>query len=172
MVEKEELNIDSEKLDIAWKVFQNNQELIRFADQKVGFLLVISGVLTSFVFESLSEIKALKLNGYISLGIFLVIFGFFILFSVKSLFARPSTKTGNNVPKLIYFGHIVKRKEAAEYHQDFWKTTEVELIKDLTYQIYEIACIAETKYKNYKIACWILGGQFLAFVNLMWRITQ
>lgn len=158
-------------LEEAWKIHQNIQELIRFADKKVGILLVISGVMTSFVFNSLSSLKTLGNPGYASLAIFLFAFGAFIFFSMKALFARLSCQDNKGVPQIIYFKNIANRVTANDYYQDLSALSEEEFLKDIAFQIYDIGVIADIKYLNYQISIWALGFQFLTFINIMWRVS-
>lgn len=146
--------IDPAKLDHAWNIFKNTQDMIKYADQKVHVLIVLGTLFTSFVLANLDKI--LK-SGEFEFGM-LIIFTLstiaFIFFALSAMFARSDTRTGNKIPKQIYFGHVASRKEPVEYFQEFQETEGISFLEDICYQIYEVSLIATKKFVNYR-NCWI-----------------
>jgi hypothetical protein len=150
-----------------WKIFNNQQDLIRLFDTKVNVLLVISGITTSFLLVNLKEIIETGAFGKILFGLFVVFFALFVVFALLTIFPRKPTKSGRSIPKLIYFKDIASRVEAKDYVEDFEKTTDKELQNDLYYQIYELASIVKLKSENYYKAWIFLILQFIVFTGVL-----
>ena len=104
-------------LDSAWRIYKDAQDLIKFADRKINILLIISGVMITFVFNQVGTIKASGDMAYVALAAFLVALSLFLLFSLLALFSRKEAKSGIGVSQLIFFGHIGSRKSADEYYE-------------------------------------------------------
>jgi Pycsar effector protein len=155
------------KNDPAWRIYLNLQNMIKMADQKVYMLLAFSGVMATIVFTKLGAISRDWLF-YAVLGFYLLALIFFMVFALQALLARSGVKTEGSVPRLIFFGHIAKRKNAQEYFKDFSRASEEEIFRDLTFQIYEIGVINHKKYSNYRIAWWGILFQFLGFLLIIW----
>ena len=168
---KQNSNTDTiELLEYGWRIYLNTQEMIKFADQKVNVLLVISGVMSSFVFNNIKNINEGDNWGYVLLFLFIISLIIFLIFGLLSIFSRKATKTGQRVPKLIYFGHIAQREEAIEYYESFKRVSSDDLFRDLCYQIYEVGVIAALKHSHYKGAWFSIGAQAVFFVLYMWKI--
>lgn len=160
------MNVDK-KIEHAWKLFLNNQEMIRFSDSKLRFLAVISGVLTSFVLVNLTSLAGDFWYGIFSVIIFCLSFLLFVIFALLSSFPRFASKTGNKIPKLIYYKHISDRIEPNEYITDFLNTSDEDHLKDILYQVYEVSGIASKKFKHYHNAWYALGIQIITFSSLL-----
>jgi len=158
------------KNDPAWRIYLNLQNMIKMADQKVYMLLAFSGVMASIVFNRLGTMHRDWIS-YAILLYYLLALIFFMVFALQALLARSGVKTEDPVPRLIFFGHIAKRKEAKEYYKDFSKASEEDIFRDLTYQIYEIGVITRKKYFNYRIAWWGILSQFIGFLLMIWITT-
>lgn len=150
-----------------WKIFNNQQDLIRLFDTKVNVLLVISGITTSFLLVNLKEILGLGMTGKVMFGLFVLFFACFVVFALLTIFPRKPTKSGKSIPKLIYFKDIASRVEAKDYVDDFEKTSDKELQNDLYYQIYELATIVKLKIANYFKAWIFLILQFIVFTVVL-----
>jgi hypothetical protein len=61
---------DNRKTDLGFKLLDNVQNLIKFADTKINVLLVISGVTTTFILTNFQGLFDLCLLSKIGLGIF------------------------------------------------------------------------------------------------------
>lgn len=156
-----------EKIDHLWNIYKNIQESIKFADQKIQILLVISGLFSAIVFEQLLENFCLSIFQKIFIGVYIIEFILFIVISLIALLARSDRATGSKIARLIYFNHIAERREANEYYDLVSNTEPLDIQKDLAYQIYEVSQIAKTKYKFYKIAWVILLFQIVSFLSLV-----
>lgn len=170
-MEKENLINDNNKsilLKNAWDIYNNNQNMIQFADKKVSVLLLINTIITSTLFNAF--FKQLNGNNKITF-LFLtyaICLGFFIFFCGGVFFPRPAKFSGEDVPKLIYFNHISKRKNPNEYYKDFLNTNIVKLLEDLIYQIYETSKIANAKYRYLYGAFISLVSQFIIFFLILY----
>jgi ABC-type multidrug transport system fused ATPase/permease subunit len=155
------------KIDHAWKLFNNNQDMIKFSDSKLRFLAVISGVLTSYILANFSTLFSLHWYGKLALLAFSVSFLFFVIFALLSSFPRFASKTGGQVPKLIYYKHISERVEANDFIHDFLSSSEEDQLKDILYQVYEISGIATKKFNYYNKSWYAIGCQVLTFSILL-----
>ena len=155
------------KIEYAWKLFQNNQEMIKFSDSKLRFLAIISGVLTSYILGNFLSLFNLRWYGKLTLLIFFIAFLSFVLFALLSSYPRFASKTGNKVPKLIYHKHVSERIEANDYISNFIETEDDKHLKDILYQVYEISGIATVKFKYYNKSWFSLGVQLVSFSLLL-----
>ena len=138
--------------------------MVKFADSKINFLLVISGVSTTYILANLKAIVNLGLHSQIFLLIFLLAFLLFIIFALLTIFPRYASNTGLSVPKLIYHHHISEREDAQKYLYDFKEAKEEELFDDILYQVYEVSKITDQKFKFYNISGIFIGIQLVTFV--------
>ncbi len=155
------------KIEIAWKIFLNNQEMIKLSESKLKFTSVISGVLVTYMFANFDEII---LNGqtlFILLILFFIFFIVFVFFALLSSLPRFASKTGNNVKKLIYYKHIREKVEASEYIDTFNNSTDEDHLRDILYQAYEVSGIADLKFKYYRYSWFALGFQLISFFSIL-----
>ena len=165
--QKGEAGCKEENIEFAWKIYLNTQDMIKIADRKISVLLVISGVMTTFIFTNANNIKSIGIYGNLAFSLFVVFFLVFLAFGLLTLYARKDTKTGDNAPKTIYFGQISERKEPYEYYKSLSEMDSAQRLLDLSYQIYEVSIIAGVKYRNCKRAWIALFFQTLCFVCLL-----
>lgn len=158
---------DDRKTDLAFKLLDNVQNLIKFADTKINVLLVISGVTTTFILTNFQCLYELCLISKIGLGLFFFSFLVFIVLSVLTISPRADKHTGNSASKIIYFGHIAKRVEAKDFIDDYSKLNENSFQHDLLYQIYENSKIADKKFSFYKMSMTALKFQIGLFFVLL-----
>lgn len=158
---------DNRKTDLAFKLLDNVQNLIKFADTKINVLLVISGVTTTFILTNFQTLYDLCLLSKIVLGLFFISFLIFLVFSILTIAPRPDKHTGNSVSKTIYFGHIAKRVEGKDFIDDYQKLEESAFQSDLLYQVYENSKIADRKFKFYKKSLIAIQVQLLIFFALL-----
>ena len=150
-----------------WKIFNNQQDLIRLFDTKVNVLLVISGITTSFLLVNLKDVLVTGIAGKIMFVLFVLFFACFVIFALLTIFPRKPSKSGNSIPKLIYFKDIASRVEAKDYVEDFENTSDKQLQNDLYYQIFELASIVKLKSANYYKAWIFLILQFVVFTIVL-----
>jgi hypothetical protein len=158
---------ENRKIDLAFKLLENVQNLIKFADTKINVLLVISGVTTSFVLTNFQELFDLCLISKIVLGLFFIAFLIFFIFSLLTIAPRKDNHTGNSVSKTIYFEHIASRIQVKDFINDYNKLDELCFQSDLLYQVFENSKIADNKFKFYKKGLIALQLQLLLFFILV-----
>lgn len=158
---------DNRKTDLAFKLLDNVQNLIKFADTKINVLLVISGVTTTFILSNFQGLFNLCLISKIALGLFFIMFLIFIVFSILTISPRKDNHTGNSVSKTIYFEHIASRIEVKDFINDYTKLDEPGFQSDLLYQVFENSKIADKKFKFYKKSLIALQVQLLLFFVLV-----
>ncbi len=111
--------------DYAWHIYQNIQEMIKLADQKVYVSSTVSLIIDTLVggiativvtdklkgvFDKIRNDQVLKWLIIILLIAFLCSTVWFIIGALLSLHARGASHDGGYVPNLIFFGHIAARK--------------------------------------------------------------
>ena len=156
-----------DSLGHAWRVFANTQEMIRYADQKVHVLIVLS---TLFVTAFLANLAAIThTTGWVAAVVWLFAGAtlLFLVFALGALFSRSDAKTGEAVPKLIYFGHVAAKAEASEYAQEFRELTSETALADVCYQIYEVSAIASKKFWYYQMSWIFLLIQAMSLLTLL-----
>jgi len=158
---------DNRKTDLAFKLLDNVQNLIKFADTKINVLLVISGVTTTFVLTNFKGLYDLCLFSKIVLGLFFIAFLVFVVLSLLTISPRNAKHTGNSVAKTIYFEHVAERVEVKDFIDDYTKLNEIGFQSDLLYQIFENSKIADKKFKYYKKSLVALQVQLFLFFVLV-----
>lgn len=164
MSEKLENNISD-----LWNIFNDKQSLIKYADQKVGFLVALNGIITSFLFSTFIDKESISKLDYILLGIFSLIFLVFIFTSVWIVFSRYSAQEDSKMKRMVFFGHISSNKNAKEFYNTVKDATTKDIFKDLSYQVYGLSVIAKKKFDLFRICCWLTFMQFLVFIVLLWQ---
>lgn len=155
------------KTDLALKLYESTQSLIRFADTKINVLSVINGIATSFVITNFQQIFSISLFSKIILILFFITFIVFVYFLLNTILPRGDKPTGDEGPQIIFFGHVSKRKSPEDFIKDFNSTNSEEFLDDLLKQIYESSKIATTKFANYKKSLITLQFQIFLFFILL-----
>jgi len=151
----------SMRLDYAHKCFTNMQELIRFMDQKAGFILAAVGILATAVGTLVGTVfigapansldTTLRLIGGAFFIAYLVV-GFVVVFVATGVFAAsPSRMRPNTTAPGLIFPLIVRDKFGAQeemYLQTLAQITPPAILHDYANQIMEIANIYRTKQKR------------------------
>jgi hypothetical protein len=158
---------ENRRTDLAFKVLDNVQNLIKFADTKINVLLVISGVTTTFVLTNFQGLYSQGIIPKTCLGLFFIAFLVFVILSVLTISPRSDKHSRESLPKTIYFGHIAKRVEAKDFIDDYLKLDEKTFMNDLLYQIFENSKIADKKFEFYKKSLIALNFQILLFFVLL-----
>ena len=158
---------ENRKTDLALKLLDNVQNLIKFADTKINVLLVISGVTTTFILTNFQGLFDLFIISKIALGLFFIAFLIFLVFSLLTIAPRKDNHTGNSVSKTIYFEHIASRIEVKDFINDYTKLDDQEFQSDILYQVFENSKIADKKFKFYKKSLFALQVQLFLFFILV-----
>ena len=155
------------KTDLALKLYESTQNLIRFADTKINVLSVINGIATSFVITNFQQLFTISLFSQVILILFFIAFIVFVYFLLNTILPRGDKSIGNTGSRIIFFGHISKRNSAEEFIKDFNGTDSDQFLDDLLQQIYESSKIAATKFSNYKKSLITLQIQIFLFFILL-----
>lgn len=155
------------KTDLALKLYESTQNLIRFADTKINVLSVINGIATSFVITNFQPLFVISLFSKFILILFFIAFIFFVYFLLNTILPRGDKITGEKGAQIVFFGHISRRKSPDEFIKDFNNTNSEEFLDDLLKQIYESSKIASTKFANYKKSLITLQIQVFLFFILL-----
>ncbi len=158
---------ENKKIDTAFKLLDNVQGLIKFADTKINVLLVISGVTTTFILTNFQNLCDLNSFSKIALGLFFLAFITFVTLSILTISPRADKHTGNSPAKVIYFKHVSARVEVKDFVEDFNKLTPESCITDILYQVYENSKIAEKKFAFYNKSLVVLQIQVVLFFVLI-----
>lgn len=157
-----------DKIEFAWKILQHNQDMIKFADSKVRFLLIVSGISTSYILVNLADFFSFPFLKQFMIGVFLVSFFFFLIFALLTIVPRYSTIIPSKmVPDVVFYQNIAERSSAEDYITDYSKSKEEDILRDVLNQVYVVSKIASDKFK-YNFRSWIcLGIQLISFIMIM-----
>ena len=155
------------KTDLAFKLLDNVQSLIKFADTKINVLLVISGVTTTFVLANFQLLFCSCLCSKFLLLLFFIAFFVFVILSLITISPRSDQHTGKSVQKIIYFEHVASRVEVKDFIEEYSKITEETFQSDLLYQVFENSKIADKKFKFYRRSLVAIQVQLFFFFLLI-----
>ena len=157
---------DLRRTDLAFKLLDNVQNLIKFADTKTVVLLVISGVTTTFVMTNFNDLFGLCVISKIVLVLFILSFLIFIWYSIKTISPQSDKHTTDSAKKLIYYGHIAKM-EVSDFIDKYSNISDKEFLDDILYQVYENSKIASNKFNYYKTSLIAIGFQIYFFFFIL-----
>lgn len=155
--------------DHAWKLYSSLQEMIRFADYKVYLLYMIAGVVLSLVFSEFKDLLALGLAFKILIALLVASSGFLILYSMKTMMPRASTKHIMKSQKLIYFLDIASQEDH-EFVQHFLELPTSSITEDVLVQIAILSDILKQKFYYLNKAMWSFYG--ILFIVLLIQIFK
>lgn len=158
---------DNKKIDTAFKLLDNVQGLIKFADSKINVLLLISGVTTTFILTNFQTLFDLNILSKITLGLFFLAFISFVILSLLAISPRTDKHTGDSPAKTIYFKHISKRIEVKDFIDAYNQLTPESCLTDILYQVYENSKIADKKFTYYNRSLRVLQLQIFIFFVLV-----
>lgn len=143
----------------AFHTLQFNQELVQFADNKAGTLIVINSLFIAAAQAVPGKSMIVMLaGGLVVLTAALAIFFCFSVVSTK--FVGPQAQRQD----LVFFAHIAKRASAEQYASDFFAVTGAVQVEDILRRVYVTATIAKRKFQAYSTAQSITGASFGAWV--------
>ncbi|MEK6495217.1 hypothetical protein [Myroides odoratimimus] len=145
-----------EKITYTLESFKNIQDLIKFADQKAGAILIIVGLIFNSIvkcFENqtiaIDNLSCLSFATFI-FGLISIVILFIILYFTIFEILRPrfATNYESDSCSTFYFEHIaVNTEKLKEKYSDI---KEDDMLKDILDQKIEIAKILTKKNKNLK----------------------
>lgn len=138
-----------DKIPYAIENFKNMQELIKFADQKAGAIIVVYGFILSMSYEvskSLMFCVPIKAN-VCMLGILTFAVGAVLLclivaqiyYILNSILKPRLANNYNHSDSCLYYFEHVAAKDKTEVMSCFANMDEATMISDISSQIYEVS---------------------------------
>jgi len=155
------------KTDIALKLYESTQTLIRFADTKINLLSVINGIATSFVITNFQQLFSINIISKLVIILFFITFILFVYYLLNTILPRSEKGLSKSGSQIVFFGHIAARNSADEFIKDFNNTDSETFLDDLLQQMYTSAKIATVKFNNYKKSLITLQFQIFFFFILL-----
>jgi len=155
------------KTDIALKLYESTQSLIRFADTKINVLSFVNGIATSFVITNFQQLYSISIFSKFIIVIFFLTFILFVYYLLNTILPRSDKSIGSVGSQIVFFGHIAGRKTAEDFIRDFNNTDSEAFLDDLLQQMYASAKIASIKFNNYKKGLITLQFQIFFFFILL-----
>ncbi len=153
-----------ELVDHYWGSISYVVELVRASEIKAGLILSFYGILLNFVFQSIEllvEQAATYQLLYVLLGLWFIVTGGSVYFSIKCFIPHIEAKYDKNV---FFFGDVISKfGSIKEFSKTFYHISldEVELFDQLGQQIYINSKIAAAKFRNVNRSIKLLAVQLV-----------
>jgi len=147
-----------DKINYALESFKNMQDLIKFADQKAGAILVVIGLIFTAFVQYLGNLT-FSFNGLTFIGVLTFMAGFATIICLSfviyySIFKILKPRFAKNYQEgelsTFYFEHI--SKESKNIHTKFETITNETMLKDILDQKIEVSNILNEKNQNLSIS--------------------
>ncbi len=159
--------------------YNNAQELIRFADTKIGVIVAFSSAIFIHGMDNFCLPYSLatqispcswEMLQIVLLGLFILATGGVFLTALDGMTARGAKKL-SPMPRLLF--PVGNHKDFELFKADIEKTEENHELDELTVQVYNIGLILEVKLKR---CCWaknmLVVQIFLwALIIAVWKLT-
>jgi hypothetical protein len=139
------------KIEYVKSCFDNVQQLIRFADQKVGAALVLAGIeitlfynLSKAALFALPELTFWTALSFMSGAVFIIAMAIVILLSILGVLRPRFAKTYKGQFSLYYFEHVATNTKQRMY-QSVRQLTPNRQLRELSDQLYETSRILHVK---------------------------
>ena len=159
------------KIEHAWHIYLNTQEIIKMADHKVHVLFILTIFVTTTVILKFDFILKQGVLYEILAVAFLIATTVFLTFALLALLSRYDIKSDTPGARLVFFRHIQQRGSAMEYARSFQDVTTEDALTDLCNQIYEVSVITQNKFKHYRFAVMALTAQIIIFIVIFLRLS-
>lgn len=146
-----------ERLQFAWKNFEDQQAIIRAADLKAGylvtFLLFFGASTIPLGREVLPKLRWDLGGGFVS-GLYAASYALSVVGFVWSMYLishvmTPRVGKHHKQPRpgadLLYFGHVTQYENSEKYFQAVANAEPEQILRNVTDQIFELAQIAKAK---------------------------
>ncbi|GGQ44534.1 Pycsar system effector family protein [Couchioplanes azureus] len=155
-------------LDDSWKLLQQVNEIVRYADAKAGLVLTLNSVLIGLVAVRVQS-DGFFADHPVPAAALLLAAAFLVLsiaFDIAAIMPRLSTP--GESPSLLHFHHIGGRYggERAEYVEDFEKLVgdPPRLQREIGAQVWANSMVARRKHICVRWSLKLLGGALAATV--------
>jgi len=148
----------TERVEYAWKNFEDQQAIIRAADLKAGYLVTFllffgastiplgKEVLPKLRWGSAGEIAA---SGLYAVSYLIFAVGFVWALYLISHVLTPRIARHHAKPadgrELLYYEHVVRHESSAAYYEAMARVSPEEMLRNVTDQVYELAMICKAK---------------------------
>jgi Family of unknown function (DUF5706) len=157
-VNEEERDLTTERVEYAWKNFDDQQAIIRAADLKAGylvtFLLFFGASTIPLGKEVLPALRWVSAGEIAASGLYSASYVVFALGFVRALYlishvltpriARHHAKPTDG-RELLYYEHVARYENSAAYYGAMTRATPEEMLRNVTDQVYELAMICKVK---------------------------
>ena len=164
-------NEEFNKIEHAWHIYLNTQEIIKMADHKVHVLFILTIFVTTTVILKFDYILKQGFMFEALAVAFLIATTVFLTFALLALLSRYDIKSDAPGARLVFFRHIQQRGSALEYAKSFQNVSTEEALTDLCNQIYEVSVITQNKFKHYRFAVMALTAQIVIFIAIFFRLS-
>ena len=160
--------------DKLWRVFENVNNWLEYAEKKNTIILSFIGLQLTFVKVFIDKINTLQIISILFLGLcfFITLVSFFPKTAIPWwVYSWAQLKEQINAnDNLLFYGHITKYS-VNDYIESMEKYFEGEIhghkyLEDLCNQIVINSRIASTKYNMFKVTAWLMIiGQILLLIS-------
>jgi hypothetical protein len=147
-----------DRVEFAWKNFEDQQAIIRAADLKAGylvtFLLFFGASTIPLGKEVLPDLRWAKLTQDVVSGLYAVSYAIFAVGFVYALYLishvlMPRIARHHAKPKdgreLLYYEHVVRFESSTAYYEAMARVNSDEMLRNVTDQVYELSMICKVK---------------------------
>jgi hypothetical protein len=147
----------ADELRFAMAIMQYNQAFINFTDGKANALLLINSI---FLATSAAAMGSALSIAAVAMA------GFAVLLCLFVVYARMPGVMKRDRAKLVFFGHVLQRRNRAAYLEDFHNAAAEDVTDSLLRQVYDLAKVVDRKFRSYRwaqlatmlsAALWIAG---------------
>ena len=132
------------RLRLAMGVLQYNQGFVGLTDAKANTLLLVNSIF-------LATTASAGLGSALAVAS-LVAAAAVVLLCLGVVWARSTEPKARERSQLVFFGHVLQRRNPAAYEEDFCQAGPDELVSSTARQIYELASVVDRKFKAYRWA--------------------
>ena len=140
---------------------------IQFAEQKAAFVFAAN---TAFLGYIVSTIPAHFGDLNLTKQILLIVTIVFLLISIGTVISIITPRLAGHTKGLVYFGAICNRAKAADYVEEVFRASQLELDSAVALHTYEIAVICHRKQRLIRLSLAVGTLGFLA--GLLWITAQ
>lgn len=154
-------SVIEEQIEFAWHNFEDQQAIIRAADLKAGylvpFLLFFGASTIPLGTEVVPKMHWSNTGGALAALLYIASYALLTVGFVWSLalISRAMTpriakhhKTPEKGSELLYYEHILRHKDSAEYFQAMSSAGPEQMLRNITDQVYELSQICKAKLDN------------------------
>ncbi len=148
---------EEDKIKFLWDVIKRYDAYIGTTNYKVSLLLAFcTSMLIGIIFKT-KDIAG-KFDCSILSHIVYILSAIILVASLKSIYhllktVFPQTSSHPTEKSLVFFGDVAKTENKGfDYHKSILILTEEQIVKDLSFQVYELSLITSYKFNEIKEA--------------------